>query len=353
MTTSPLLYIWGDDDLSLGRTVDRFAKALATEGGTPLERWEVRGELANAVAQLAALHERIATPVMFGGGTLAVVSNTGALMRTTVGRDAMLEAVGLLAPGNALVIVDETKSGAKKPTQKRLFDAMEAAGGSVRNVQSPKGNGLAGWIEREARERNLKLAPGAAQEIAQRVGGFVQENDATRQFQTRNASMELDKLALYRDTEPISIEDVRALVPEALPGSIWGFVDAVGERRTGPAVALLERLLASTAEPVLVVVLHRRVRELLELGDRLAGGANLAIAAKAMGMKGGEYRASLIAAQARNWTTTELADALDGLVELDALVKGAPGTSADAAQRRLAFTLWVMDHTTRRVQRTA
>ncbi len=352
MTTTPLLYVWGDDDLGLGRTVDRFAAALATEGGTPLERWDLRGEMAAATAQLAALHERIATPVMFGGGTLAVVANVGALMRTTVGRDAMLEAVGLLAPGNALVILDATKSGVKKPSQKRLSDAIEAAGGTIRNFQSPKGNGLAGWIEREARERNLKLAPGAANEIAQRVGGFVQENDATRQFQTRNASMELDKLALYRDTEPISIEDVRALVPEALPGSIWGFVDAVGKRETGPALALLERLMATTAEPVLVVVLHRRVRELLELGDRLAGGADLATAARAMGINS-EFRASTLATQARTWTTAELADALDGLVELDALVKGAPGTSADAAQRRLAFTLWVMDHTTRRERRTA
>ncbi len=165
--------------------------------------------------------------------------------------------------------------------------------------------------------------------------------------------MELDKLALYRDTEPISIEDVRALVPEAMPGSIWAFVDAVGERKTGPALALLERLLAATAEPVLVVVLHRRVRELLELGDRLAVGANLATAARAMGIKAANTGPRLLAAQARDWTTAELADALDGLVELDALVKGAPGTSADAAQRRLAFTLWVMDHTTRRERRTA
>jgi DNA polymerase III delta subunit len=289
---------------------------------------------------------------MFGGGTLAVVSNVGAMMTTKVGRDAMLAAVGLLAPGNALVVLDVTKSGAKAPSQKALSEAIATAGGTLRTFQSPKGNGLAGWIEREARDRNMQLATGAANEIAQRVGGFVQENDATRQFQTRNASMELDKLALYRDTAPISVEDVRALVPEALPGSIWAFVDAVGKRETGPALGLLERLMATTAEPVLVVVLHRRVRELLELGDRLGSGANLATAARAMGI-GSEYRAGMLAAQAREWTTAELADALDGLVELDALVKGAPGTSADAAQRRLAFTLWVMDHTTRRERRTA
>lgn len=352
MTTSPLAYVWGDDDLALGRAVDRLGAALAAEGGAALERWDLRGEMASATAQLASLHERIATPVMFGGGTLAIVANVGALMRTTVGRDAMLAAVGLLAAGNALVIVDEAKSGAKAPSQKRLVEAVKAAGGTVRDYASPKGGGLAGWIEREARERGMELGAGAAKEIAERVGGFVQENDAERRYQTRNASMELDKLALYRATTPVSVDDVRALVPEAVPSSIWGFVDAVGERKTDRALTLLDRVIATTAEPVLVVVLHRRVRELLELGDRLAGGTNLPTAARAMGINS-EYRAGTLAAQARAWTTGELAEALDGLVELDALVKGAPGTWADAAQRRLAFTLWVMDHTTRRERRTA
>ena len=57
-----------------------------------------------------------------------------------------------------------------------------------------------------------------------------------------------------------------------------------------------------------------------------------------------EFRARTLAAQARRWTADELAAALAGLVELDAMVKGAPGFEADAAQRRLAFTLWVRDH---------
>ena len=60
-----------------------------------------------------------------------------------------------------------------------------------------------------------------------------------------------------------------------------------------------------------------------------------------------EYRAKTLAGQARHWTTDELTRALEGLVELDAMVKGAPGYEADAAQRRLAFTMWVRDHTAR------
>jgi DNA polymerase III delta subunit len=56
-----------------------------------------------------------------------------------------------------------------------------------------------------------------------------------------------------------------------------------------------------------------------------------------------EFRAKTLAGQARRWTTDELAAALAGLVELDAMVKGVPGSETDPAQRRLAFLLWVRE----------
>jgi DNA polymerase III delta subunit len=57
-----------------------------------------------------------------------------------------------------------------------------------------------------------------------------------------------------------------------------------------------------------------------------------------------EFRAQTLATQAKRWSTAALTAALDGLLELDAMVKGAPGSGQDEAQRRLAFSLWVMDH---------
>ena len=145
------------------------------------------------------------------------------------------------------------------------------------------------------------------------------------------------------DEGPVTAEDVRALVVETTPASVWALSDAVGERRVDVAGAALERLLDITPEPVLLAVLHRRVVELLEIGDRLAAGVKLPDAARAMGISS-EYRAKTLAAQARKWTTDELTAALEGLVELDAMVKGAPGYDSDVAQRRLAFVLWVRDH---------
>ncbi len=215
--------------------------------------------------------------------------------------------------------------------------------GAVRQFRSPKGGALAGWIEAEARDRGLHLAAGAAKVLAERVGGFVQEGDAERRHQTRIASMELDKLALYRGSEPIGPDDVRALVAEAVPGSVWAFTDAVGERRVTPALELLDRLFESTPEPVLLAVLHRRVRELLETRDRLDAGERLPAIGKAMGINT-EFRMDKLRDQARLWTTGALTAALDGLVELDAMVKGAPGSEIGEGQRHLAFGLWVIDH---------
>ena len=343
MTTATLAYYWGDDDLGAARAVDQLQAALAAESGVPMERWDLRGDRNRAGELIAQLFERVATPVMFGGGALAVVTNPGALAVSSEHRAGLLGALASLAPGNALVMLDASQSGAKAPSQKRLADAVAAAGGTVRKFDSPRRGALAGWIEAEARGRGLELATGAAKTLAERIGGFVDLNDVERRHQTRIAATELDKLALYRGSAPITVDDVRALVAEAVPGSVWAFTDAIGERRARQAADLLERLLEDTPEPVLLAVLHRRIRELLELGDRLAGGERLPAAAKAMGITS-DYRAQTLATQARAWTTAELTAALDGLVELDAMFKGAPGAGQDEAQRRLAFSLWLMDH---------
>ena len=346
VSTVPIAYFWGDDELGASRAVDALRAALGVETGAPPERWDLRGDRNRAGEQLARLHERIATPAMFGGGSLAVVSNPGPLIQATEGRAAFLATFDLVAPGNALVILDATASGAKAPSQKRLVDAVQAAGGTVRRYESPRRGALAGWIEAEAKQRGLQLAQGTAKALAERLGGLIDQNDVERRYLTRIASTALDKLALYRGDAPITPEDVKALVAEAVPGSVWGFTDAVGERRASAAVTLLERLLDDTPEPVLLAVLHRRVRELLELGDRVGNGERLPAAAKAMGINS-DYRAQTLAAQAKLWTTDELAAALDGLVELDAMVKNAPGSGQDEAQRRLAFSLWVLDHAAR------
>jgi DNA polymerase III delta subunit len=343
-TIAPLLYVWGDDELAAERLVARFAAALGQGLDAAPQRWDLRADLATAQSDAALLYERLATPAMFGGGTLAIVTNPGALARRNDTRDRVLEGIGLLAAGNAVVLIEAAKSNAKGPSLKRFADAIAAAGGSVRAAQAPRPTGLGAWIETEARDRRLPLANGTARELADRLGARVTEGDVDRRFLSRIAAGELDKLALRHavDEGPVTPEDVRALVAETSPSSLWAVTDAVGERRATAAATGIDRALEMTPEPVVLAILHRRIVELLELGDRVAGGAGLPIAARAMGITN-EFRAKTLATQARRWTTDELTAALSGLVALDAMVKGVPGSESDPAQRRLAFQLWVRD----------
>ena len=347
VTTPPLAFIWGDDDLGARRAVDRLAATLASEGGVPLERWDLAGQRAGAGPMVAQLHERIATPVMFGGGTLAVVSNVGALMVTTEGRDGVLAAIGLLAPGNALVILDATQSGAKAPSQVRVLNAVKAAGGSVVDVKSPKGGGLAAWIEREARERGLTLEHG------RREGARVADRRVRRRERRRAAIPDADRLERARQAGALSRQRRRSRSRMSGPSSPRPSRGPSGPSSTPSASARPGRRRAARAP----ARIDRRSRcswscsidasassSRSAIGSR--AGETLATAAKAMGIKS-EFRAGKLAGQARNWTTPELIAALDGLLELDAMVKGAPDTHGTAAQRRLAFTLWLMDHVER------
>jgi DNA polymerase III delta subunit len=340
--TAPLAYFFGDDDLMLNRAIGRLARALAADG-EPLERWDLRGTRNDAASLIGEVHGRVATPVMFGGGTMAVVANPGALAVRNEDRDALLELIPLAAPGNALVFVEAAASGAKEPGQKKLAEAIRAAGGDVRRFESPKEGALAAWIDSEARDRDVRLAPGAAKELATRIGGFVREGDAERRDQTRRAAMEIAKLALYRPEGLVSVDDVRALVAEAVPGSAWALADAVGDRDGARAAELFETLVQTMPEPVIVVVLHRRIRELLELIDRMPAAKSLAEVGRAMKINS-SFRMERLATQARRWRAAELIAAIDGLLEVDAIVKGAPDRSSGEAHRRLAFSLWIADH---------
>jgi DNA polymerase III delta subunit len=186
----------------------------------------------------------------------------------------------------------------------------------------------------------MSLGPGAAQELATRVGAFVREGDVDRRRQGHLVVGELDKLRLYRPGAVVSADDVRALVPEAVPGTVWGLLDAVAARRVGPAAELAERLVEATPAPVLLAVLHRRIRELLIVADLVGRHAPPAEIMKTLKAKA--YPTDKLIAQARAWSIDDLEAALSGLLELDIAIKGSD-RQASPGQVRLAFAVWLAE----------
>lgn len=333
-----LAYFRGDDGYALDRAAAAVAELLERESGVRPERWRTPG----AETDASAIVERVATAPLFGGGTVAVVVDPAPLLRSKEAREALERAIRNVAPGNALVFIEQGDAGNRRAAALRnLEDAVTKAGGRTKQYKAPRAGGLAAWIAGRATERGLDLAPDAAQALARRVGGFVQEGDVDRQQQGSLAVAELEKLALYRPGARITPDDVRALVPEVVPDSTWAFLDAVADRRAGDAGRLLDHLLESAPEPLVIVQLHRRLRELTMAADLVESRATPAAMVKAIG--GHPFKVQKLAEQARRWTPAELEAALEGVLELDAMVKGAPDSFRTGQQARLAFVLWVQE----------
>ena len=261
MTTSPLAYFWGDDEL-VGRARRRPTSqaALAAESGAP----------AGALGRCAATHDarrgagrRARTsasrpPVMFGGGTLAVVTDVGRRWprHDRAPRRAHRDARPL-APGNAPGRSSRPAKIGRQGTvaQAALADAVAAAGGGSCAVRRPRRPAAStGWIEAEARERGLDARPGRREGAAPSgSAASSRQGDVERRYQTRTAARWSSTSSRSTATAgTITVDDVRALVAEAVPGSVWAFSDAVGERQAGPALDLPRAAARRHPEPVLI-----------------------------------------------------------------------------------------------------
>ena len=189
-----LAYLRGDDDWALDRAARAVGDRLeAAAGGRP-ERWRVGGQETTA----AAITERVATGTLFGGGTLAVVVDPAPLLRSKADREALAVAVRAVAPGNGLVFLETGDGSRRSAALTALEGAVRDAGGETRELRAPRADQLTGWVEARARELGVRLGPGAAKELARRVGGFVREGDVDRRGQGALAVAELEKLGLYR-----------------------------------------------------------------------------------------------------------------------------------------------------------
>ncbi len=327
MTSTTLGYYWGDDEYGLDAAALALGRHAAGPGGEPPATWRTTG----ASTRVGDIAERISTATLFGGGALVIIEDPGPLVRAKADREALLAAVATLAPGNALAFVEPVDGSARRTKSlEDLAAAVADLGGDVRQLVAPREGGMARWIEDRATERGMRLERGAAEALARKIGAFVREGDIDRRRQGRLAVAELEKLAVYRLDAPVRAEDVDALVADAVPGSTWAFV-------------LLDRLLETTPEPVLVAVLHRRIRELLLVADHRERGETIQATARALKLK--EYPARKLWEQGHAWREDELIGALEGLLELDAGLKGERGS--DGGRRRLAFSLWLAERVAR------
>lgn len=356
---APVAWFWGEDAWSIDRAVAEFGRRLAAEAGQPFDLWRAPGEDDGDAAEtggaakrrnrvLDEITSRLGTATLFGGGTLVVVRQPGWIARESAGKARLAALITDVAPGNALVFAELAGQDGKVPASTDdLRAAVASAGGTVTRFGAIGRERMLGWLERRAGELGIRLGPGAAQLLAERIGSTVREGDVDRRRQSELANSELEKLALYRPDGTVSREDVADLVAEAIPGSTWAFLDSVALRRAGEAARLAELLVKDgTPLPVLTTQLHRRLRELILVRDHMDAGTRPPDLVKALRMQ--PFRAQKLTEQAATWTIGELESALAGLVELDLRGKGitTDGSTVQVSDERdaLSITLFLAEH---------
>ena len=225
------------------------------------------------------------------------------------GRAALGEWEGLgdllpaVPPTTDLVFVDGALTE-RNPLFARLREHA-----TLRGFRTPRGDGLRQWILERAASQGMSIAPDAATELADSVGGNL-----------RVLASELDKLAVYRWRETVSRDDVRRAVVYTRDANIFQTVDAVIEGRASAAIGQILRALDSGAAPSFVIaMLARQVRHLLLAKEMRERGLNSAEIGRSLGIP--EFAARRVMGQERRLDFGQLAAMHRELLETDASIK--------------------------------
>ena len=123
---------------------------------------------------------RVATAPLFGGGTVAVIVDPAPLLRSKADREAMDRAIGNVAPGNALVFIEQGDAGTRRPAALQgLETAVLKAGGDAKAFKAPREGQLAG-MDRGPGERAQHDARAGRGEGARPAGRRVRARGRRR-----------------------------------------------------------------------------------------------------------------------------------------------------------------------------
>jgi DNA polymerase-3 subunit delta len=161
-----------------------------------------------------------------------------------------------------------------------------------------------------AREEAVELESGAAEDLAEYVGGDLMR-----------LRTEVRKLATYAaERKRIRREDVSTLVISEKTSTAWELADMLAARQADKAMEFLERLLRQGDEPVMILgALTWTYRKLIEAADA-KGVSNGFQAARALGMA--PAKAEMALRSARKIGKPRLLQGLQALQRTDSLLKG-------------------------------
>lgn len=195
--------------------------------------------------------------------------------------------------------------------RRRLVKAVAKAG-VVQEFPRLRGQELERWLKERGRELGLKWERGAAELLAARGEGGLEQLE-----------QELKKLAAYAaPSGVVRREDVELLVPEANTARVFDLIDAALAGQGERALHLLSRLLEQGETPLgLVALLARQVRLVMAAKEaREKGSRPVTLAAV---LKVHPYVAQKLEAQSSRFTWEELYRLIQALARADQRLKSS------------------------------
>lgn len=231
--------------------------------------------------------------------------------------------------GDALVVA-EAGDLAKTGALRKLFDGHKSA--AALQCYPDSARDLSDVVRDALRAQGLSIAPDALEDAVLRLGS---DRGVTRR--------EIEKLLLYmHGRKQVAIEDVRAVMGDEAEVRSESACDAAG---SGDLVKLdreLERLWASDTQPAQVLrSAMGHFQKLVQARESASRGEAIDTVMKRLRPPVHFSRQAGFKAQAQRWSGDRLSDALDMLLEAEALTR-TTGVPAEAVTGRVLMNIAAM-----------
>ena len=316
--TLEVALVFGPDAGLVQERAEKLLKTVVSDLTDPFN--SVDFNEAVLVADPARLFDEAAAISMMGGRRVIRVRGAGNDLAD------LLESFIEEHHGDALVVLEAGDLN-KSSALRKLFEADKKAVAIPCYADSDRD--LGDVVREELRGQGFTLAPGAVEEAVSRLGS---DRGVTRR--------ELEKLALYaHGQKQISADDIRAVMGDESQARSEAAFDAAGR---GDYVRLdleLERLWIADIQPAQVIRgAMGHFQRLMLAKEGMARGEQLDAVMRKFFPPIHFSRTDSFKSQAHNWNAERLADALDMLLETEALSR-TTSVPAHAVTGRTLLTI--------------
>mgnify|MGYP006283465233 FL=1 len=300
--------VYGPDRGLVRERVSRLIRSVVADPEDPFRVAELTGE---QIKKEPAVLGDEAAAMAFGGGQRVVIVRAPVEDTVNTFRDFLAEPAG-----DALVVVEAGDLDGRS----KLRAAFEKAElGAALPCYRDEGRDLSGLIQETLKSHGLSVSRDALDYLSQHLGA---DRGVTRS--------ELQKLALYKASGEVQVEDARYCVGDSAALSLDDVAHAVAEGNLAELERAFDRALAEGANPIQPL---RATANHFKRLHQVADARDVAQAVEKLRPPVFWKLKPRLTAQAKAWSPRHLGEALDGLLEAEARCKST-GMPVEAVAAR-------------------